>query len=86
MTVQRATEPGETGTSAGSDWPSYNGTLEGTRYSALAQITPLNASSLERACTFDTGENMSMQTGPVVVDGFLYLTTDTRRWRPSARR
>lgn len=59
------------------DWPSYNGSLEGTRYSPLTQITPANASSLERACTFDSGEQMSMQSGPVVVNGVLYVTTDT---------
>jgi alcohol dehydrogenase (cytochrome c) len=59
------------------DWPSYNGALEGTRYSSLAQITAANASGLERACTFDTGEQMSMQSGPVVVNGVLYITTDT---------
>lgn len=59
------------------DWPSYNGSLAGTRYSELAQITPTNVSSLERACIFDTGEQMSMQSGPVVVGGVLYLTTDT---------
>lgn len=53
------------------DWPSYNGSLEGVRYSELAQITPANAARLERACTFDTGEQMSMQSGPVVVGGVL---------------
>ena len=59
------------------DWPSYNRSLEGTRYSPLAQITATNASALDRACTFDSGEQMSMQSGPVVVGGVLYLTTDT---------
>ena len=59
------------------DWPSYNGSLEGTRYSALAEITPANAANVQHACTFDTGEQMSMQSGPVVVGGVLYLTTDT---------
>ncbi|HMI48778.1 MAG TPA: PQQ-binding-like beta-propeller repeat protein, partial [Gemmatimonadaceae bacterium] len=59
------------------DWPSYNGSLEGTRYSPLAQITPANAAALERVCTFDSGEQMSMQSGPVVVNGVLYVTTDT---------
>lgn len=63
--------------SSATDWPSYNGSLEGTRYSSLAQITAANASGLERACTFDSGEQMSMQSGPVVVNGVLYLTTDT---------
>jgi PQQ-dependent dehydrogenase (methanol/ethanol family) len=62
---------------AGADWPSYNGSLEGARYSSLTQITAANASNLNRVCTFDTGENMAMQSGPVVVNGVLYLTTDT---------
>lgn len=59
------------------DWPSYNGALDGTRYSALTQLTPANAAGLQRVCTFDSGEQMSMQSGPVVVDGVLYVTTDT---------
>src|SRR5688572_26888267 len=63
--------------SSSANWPSYNGSLEGTRYSTLAQITVTNAVSLERACTFDSGEQMSMQSGPVVVNGVLYVTTDT---------
>lgn len=63
--------------SSAADWPSYNGSLEGTRFSSLAQITAINAAGLERACTFDSGEQMPMQGGPVVVSGVLYLTTDT---------
>ena len=59
------------------DWPSYNRTLDGMRYSELAQITSANASTLDRVCSFDSGENMSMQSGPVVVNGALYFTTDT---------
>lgn len=66
------------------DWPSYNGSLEGTRFSDLAQITAANASRVERACTFDTGEQMSMQSGPVVVGGVLYLTTDTSTYAVDA--
>ena len=69
--------PAPAASAARADWPSYNGSVEGTRYSALTQITPANAANLQRACTFDTGEQMSMQSGPVVVDGILYLTTDT---------
>ena len=60
-----------------SNWGSYNGSLGGTRYSLLDQITSANASSLQQVCAFDTGENMSMQSGPIAVDGRLYLTTDT---------
>lgn len=72
-----AISPSGASASTSADWPSYNGTLEGTRYSTLAEITPANAANLERVCTFDTGEQMSMQSGPVVVNGVLYLTTDT---------
>ena len=59
------------------DWASYNGTPEGTRYSTLERITAANARSLERICSFDSGEHMSMQSGPVVVGRRLYFTTDT---------
>ena len=74
-TVSRAPSP-PAGASR-TDWPAYNGSVEGTRYSALAEVTPANAASVQRACSFDTGEQMSMQSGPVVVGGVLYLTTDT---------
>ena len=72
-----ASAPVRKTSSSTADWPSYNGTFEGTRFSSLTQITAANAPSLERACTFDTGEQMSMQNGPVVVNGVLYFTTDT---------
>ena len=62
--------------SSSANWPSYNGSIEGTRYSSLSQITPANASTLERGCTFDTGEQMSMQSGPVVVNGVLAVSHD----------
>ncbi|HEX6693484.1 MAG TPA: PQQ-binding-like beta-propeller repeat protein [Longimicrobiales bacterium] len=67
-----------------SDWSSYNNAVEGTRYSALSQITSANASGLGRVCTFDTHESMSMQSGPVVVNGVLYLTTDTSTYAVNA--
>lgn len=60
-----------------SSWFTYNGNYESTRYSPLAQITPSNASGLHTVCTFDTHEQMSSQSGPIVVDGTLYVTTDT---------
>jgi alcohol dehydrogenase (cytochrome c) len=62
------------------DWGAYNGTLAGTRYSPIAQISVRNASALRRVCVFDTGLRMPMQSGPVVVDGTLYLTDATHTW------
>jgi PQQ-dependent dehydrogenase (methanol/ethanol family) len=59
------------------DWPSYNGSPDGERYSPLTELTPRNAGRLRRICTFDTGERTAMETGPVAVGGTLYVTTDT---------
>ena len=66
-----------TGPARDTGWGSYNGPLEGTRYSSLSRINTTNASGLQRVCSFDSGESMSMQSGPVVVGRRLYFTTDT---------
>jgi alcohol dehydrogenase (cytochrome c) len=79
---------------AGADWIGYNGDYRGDRYSTLAQITPANAPALRVVCTFDTGEHLSFQSAPTVVNGVMYVTTDTatyaldaascaRRWKHS---
>ena len=63
---------------AQSDWPVYGGNASGTRYSKLTQINRQNASKLQVAWTFDTGDafpNSEMQCNPIVVDGILYATT-----------
>lgn len=57
------------------DWVSYNRSPDSQRFSPLDQITPANVGSLRPVCTFDTGERTSMQSGPVVVNGTMYLTT-----------
>lgn len=59
------------------DWRTYNRTLEGDRYSPLAQITAANVAQLRRVCTYDLKDTLSFQTGPLVVDGTMYFTTDT---------
>jgi len=62
---------------AGADWLTYNRTYEGDRYSPLAQLTTANVARLRPVCSYDTKENVSFQTGPLVVDGVMYFTTDT---------
>lgn len=59
------------------DWPSYNRTLTGERYSPLRAITAANAARLRQQCMYDTHEKIAFQTGPIVVDGTMYFTTDT---------
>ena len=63
--------------SADADWPMYNRSYDGTRFSPLAQITASNVSTLAPACTFPLGAKANLQTGIVAVAGTLYFTTAT---------
>jgi len=63
--------------SADGDWPMYNRSYDGTRFSPLAQIDAGNVSSLVHACTFPLGVTTNMQAGLVAVNGTLYFTTAT---------
>ena len=62
---------------ASGDWPSYNRTLPGDRYSPLGEIDGGNVSRLQSICTYALPEVTALQTGPIVVDGTMYFTTDT---------
>src|ERR1700683_1608458 len=57
------------------DWPAYNRTLAGDRYSPLAQITTANVGQLTLRCAYTLPELASFETGPLVVDGTMYFTT-----------
>lgn len=70
-----AAEPIRSNPDPSRDWAGYNNTLAGERFSPLAKITRNNVGGLRPACTFELDERVSMQAGPVVVDGTLYLTT-----------
>lgn len=58
-----------------SDWPSYNRSLDGQRYSPLAEITPANVARLQPVCELGLGEEGGFQTGPVVIADTMFLTT-----------
>ena len=64
-------------TSPAGDWPAYNRTLAGDRFSPLTAINRSNAARLRQVCTFTLPEVTSLQTGPLVVNGTMYFTTDT---------
>jgi alcohol dehydrogenase (cytochrome c) len=64
-------------TVASGDWPSYNRTLAGDRYSPLAEIDRGNVTQLRQTCAYTLPEVTSLQTGPIVVGGTMYFTTDT---------
>jgi len=60
-----------------SDWPGYNRTLAGDRFSPLSEINRENVAQLHSVCTYTLPEVTSLQTGPIVVAGTMYFTTDT---------
>src|SRR5215472_6474715 len=57
------------------DWPAYNRTLAGDRYSPLAEITTANVGQLTLRCAYTLPELAAFQTGPLVIGGTLYFTT-----------
>lgn len=59
------------------DWSSYNRTLTGERFSPLAEINRANVARLHEVCSYTLPEVTSLQTGPLVVNGTMYFTTDT---------
>jgi alcohol dehydrogenase (cytochrome c) len=59
------------------DWLLHNHDYAGTRYSPLAEINTGNAARLTPACMFQIGERDNFQTGPIVHDGVMYVTTMT---------
>ena len=59
------------------EWPSYNRTLAGDRFSPLSEITTKNVAQLKPICTYTLPEVTSLQTGPIVIAGTMYFTTDT---------
>jgi alcohol dehydrogenase (cytochrome c) len=58
------------------DWPAYNRTLAGDRFSPLAEIDRTNVAQLRVVCTYTLPEVTAMQAGPIVVDGTMYVTTE----------
>jgi len=60
---------------ASGDWPSVNNTLEATRFASQTQINPANVARVVPVCSYDLGREAAFQTGPITVDGVIYVTT-----------
>jgi alcohol dehydrogenase (cytochrome c) len=68
---------GSGATDTGEDWPAYNRTLAGDRFSPLKEINAANVTQLKLLCTYTLPEVTALQAGPIVVRGTMYFTTDT---------
>ena len=67
----------QAGRAQSTEWLSYNGDLNATRFSSLSEIKPGNVKNLAPSCTYDTGETTAFQSGLLVVKGVIYFTTNT---------
>src|SRR5258706_11017261 len=67
--------PGEDPDAEGSTWLTYQNDYAGQRYSPLKQIDTKNVSQLKEICRLVLSEGGSLQTGPLLVEGTMYLTT-----------
>ena len=63
--------------SGSTDWLFHNHDYAGTLHSPLEEITAENASRLTPVCAFQMGERDNFQTGPIVHNGTMYVTTAT---------
>lgn len=61
------------------DWPEYLGGKERNLYSPLQQINRSNASQLQVAWTYDTGEKGEYQANNLIIDGVLYTPSQSRK-------
>jgi len=62
-------------TDPGNEWPSYNRTIYGDRYTSFTQINAKNAANLEVKCIYDTKRLEGFHVTPIVVEGALIATT-----------
>ena len=58
---------------AGAEWTTPAGTVEGTRFSSLTQITTGNVSQLKEEFSFRTGVKAGHQGAPLVVGSTMYV-------------
>ena len=57
------------------DWPMYDGTYSGNRYTTVAQVNKSNVSQLAPKWIFTFADTSPLETTPIVVGGILYVTS-----------
>src|SRR5262245_984874 len=66
-----------TASARSTDWLFHTHDYSGTRFSPLDQINATSAARLAPSCMFQVGERDNFQTGPVVYNGTMFVTTMT---------
>jgi PQQ-dependent dehydrogenase (methanol/ethanol family) len=66
------------------DWPTYNGKLNGNRYSSLTQINKSNVKDLALKWIFPM-PHFGLESTPIVVDGVMYLSGNNQAYAIDAR-
>lgn len=56
------------------DWLTYAGTYQGSRYSTLSSITPENAKNLTAKWVYHVPNARGLRTSPIVYKGVMYVT------------
>jgi PQQ-dependent dehydrogenase (methanol/ethanol family) len=68
----------------GGEWTTYNGALNGNRYSPLAQVNTSNVQQLQPQFVFSPGGS-GLEGTPVVMDGIMYVTGNPQTCAINAR-
>jgi PQQ-dependent dehydrogenase (methanol/ethanol family) len=66
------------------DWPTYNGTVDGNRHSALDQVAVTNVAKLQLQWRYPIPFG-SLETTPVVIDGVMYVTRNNQVYALSGK-
>jgi alcohol dehydrogenase (cytochrome c) len=75
--VRGAVRPDAVPWQPGSDWETYNKSLDGQRYSPLSDINTANAARLTEICRAPLAARGSLESGLIVVGDSLFVTTAT---------
>jgi alcohol dehydrogenase (cytochrome c) len=62
------------------NWPSDNDTVTSNRFASSTQITKSTVSTLHVVCSAALGQISRFQSGPIVVNGIIYVTSATQTY------
>src|SRR3982751_5715898 len=86
LLIETPAATGQSRRAANADWPTYNGSVGGNRFSALDQISTSTVERLAPKWMF-TVQNAprALQVTPLVIDGVMYVTSVNEAFALDAR-